>query len=229
VVLRPELEKLVADLMPDARQAARRVFHAAPYALDLDELTSLAYIGLVTAANQWDDYCARHQFDNSGAGLQYFRAYCLRRIRGSMLDAMRSADWMTRSARTRAKALREAGQDLGKSEEELARATGMSVRQVRETMTAALRKPVYMDDSEADPPDSDDVESSAVVGSVLSAMVSAMRGLALQHQAVLALRYHQGWEFAQIAEELEESPERVQRIHDQAISVCTTAMLRSVE
>src|SRR6202034_3675307 len=97
----------------------------APHALEMDELESLALSGLAAAAARWPGYCAQN--DHDPTAYQFFRAYCLRRMRGSMLDYLRSQDWVTRSARTRAKALRAAGQDRGLSDAELARASSMSL------------------------------------------------------------------------------------------------------
>ena len=150
--LDPEIERLVIEMMPQAKSEAWKVYQAAPHALDLDDLTSLAFTGLMMAAARWPRYCADRNFDSgcgqvpcadpATCGTRYFAAYSLRRIRGAMLDAMRSADWVTRSMRTRAKALREAGQDLGKTEQELSDATGLTSRQIRATAAGVSARPV---------------------------------------------------------------------------------------
>ena len=58
-----------------------------------------------------------------------------------MLDEMRSSDWVTRSMRARARALRDAGQDLGRTEDELAAATGLTRKQVRDTLAGVVCPP----------------------------------------------------------------------------------------
>ena len=103
--LEPEIaariEQLVVDLLPQARTEAWRRFSAAPQQLELDEMIQLASLGLVMAASRWEQYCAENHYDPGAT--EYFAAYALRRMRGSMLDAMRSSDWVTRSTRHRAK------------------------------------------------------------------------------------------------------------------------------
>lgn len=136
----PELEARILELMPQARSEAWKIFQSAPQQLDREELQSLAYLGLVMAAERWERYCAEHGY--SPDATEYFAAYALRRLRGAMLDAMRSQDWVTRSVRSRAKAIRAAGQDLGATEEQISETTGLTTQQIRDTLAGVARRPV---------------------------------------------------------------------------------------
>lgn len=233
----PEIERLVAGIIPQAKSEAWRVFSTAPHALEKDELTSLALMGLAQAAEKWPEYCQRNSFDPGcgkaecenpdTCGTRYFAAYALRRIRGSMLDAMRSSDWVTRSVRGRAKLLREAGQDLGISEEELARRTNLTVTQVRDTMASMARKPVSMDAEPVDVSEDDDVEGQAVVNSITRAQVGAIESLPAETQMVLALHFYTGMEFREIAELLEFRESKVSELHAAGVQAVHEAMIHA--
>jgi RNA polymerase sigma factor FliA len=221
-----EISRLVTEIMPQARGEAWRVWQRAPHALELDELHSLALSGLAHAAARWQEYCASRGHDPHATN--YFGAYATQRMRGSMLDAMRSQDWVTRSARTKAKQLREAGQDLGRTDEELARATGMSVKEVRETMAVVASKPVSIDAEPHDVADQADVEGMAVVASVLYDVDRVCRSLPPGQQAVLALHYFHGVSFPEIASSLDVKEETVHSLHQEAVLKVHEAMVRAV-
>lgn len=221
----PEIERRVQGLLPQARSEAWGVFHTAPHALELDELISLAYKGLWEAARRWPAYCEQKGHDP--AAYHYFSAYCLRRIRGSMLDAMRSMDWLTRSMRTRMKALRDAGADLGKTDAELAEATGLTLGQVRETLAAQARRPASFDAEPAEIAEPAGVEESAVVSSILAAVAGAIDTLSEEARTVLALRYYAGWDISECAEALMTDEATVTRLHAEAVEAVHQAMLRS--
>lgn len=235
--MNPELERLVGDIIPQARSEAWKVFNTAPHALELDELVSLAYQGLAQAAQRWPEYCERRGFDpgcgqlvckdKTTCGTRYFVAYALRRIRGSMLDAMRSGDWVTRSVRGNAKALRDAGQDLGFSEAELAARTGMSVQKVRDTLTAMSRKPVSMDAEPVDVSEDDDVEGKAVVNSITMAVTDVIYALPYQQQMVVALHFYGELEFREIAELLDIREKLVSDLHAEGVAAIHEAMIHA--
>lgn len=234
----PEISVLVLGLLGQARSEAWKVFSSAPHALDLDELTSLAYTGLTMAAVRWPVYCAERGFDPgcgqvpcadpSSCGTRFFAAYCLRRIRGAMLDAMRSQDYVTRSVRSRARQLREAGHDLGRSEAELAAATGLSRRQIRDTLSGVAARPVSFDAEVHDVPEFGGTESRVVVASILDAVAGALDGLDAETQVVIALRFHQGLDFAEIASKLGTDKDRVEHLHNAGVRAVHGVMLRAV-
>jgi RNA polymerase sigma factor FliA len=224
--LDPEIRRLVIELMPQARSEAWKVFSSAPHALDLDELTSLAYTGLMMAAARWPTYCQANGY-NPGA-TNYFAAYSLRRIRGAMLDAMRSADWVTRSMRAKAKVLRDAGQDLGRSEAELAEQTHLTPKQIRDTLAGVAARPVSFDAEPHDVPDSGDVEGQVVVSGILDEVVKAMDRMDPETRVILALRFHRGLEFREIAEALGITEQRVTELHNAGVLAVHAVMVKAV-
>lgn len=212
--------------MSQVRAEAWKIYQRAPHALELDELEALGLLGLAQAASKWQDYCRRRGYDPQRT--EYYAAYCLRRIRGAMLDALRSNDWVTRSARTRAKMLRDAGQDLGLSETELARATGMSVREVRETIAVVASRPVSIDAEPHDVADTADVEGQAAVSSVLAAVVGVLHAQPVEAQAIVALKYYHGLGLPEAAAILGISEERARSLFEETVKAAHSAMVRAV-
>jgi RNA polymerase sigma factor for flagellar operon FliA len=220
------IDELVAEIMPQARAEAYKVWQRAPHALEMDELHSLALSGLAHAAARWQTFCAEK--DHSPRAYEYFGAYAMARMRGAMLDWLRSQDWVTRSDRTRAKALREAGQDQGATEGELATATGMSVTQVRDTIAAVSARPVSLEAESYDVADPGDVESQAVVSQVLGAVSAVSGALSAEAQVLLALRYYAGRSLAEAGAALGLEPGQAARLHTEAILKIHDSMLKAV-
>ncbi len=226
----PEIQALidekVAELYDHARGEAWRVFQRAPHALELDELHALALSGLAHAAARWESYCAMKGFDPRA--VNFFGAYALRRMRGSMLDAMRQQDWVTRSARTKQKRIRDAGQDQGLSDLELAGASGLTLEEVRQTVAAVSSKPVSMDAEPHDVPDPGDVEGQAIVSSVLDSVMRVIHELSAPAQEALALHYYYGWTLAESAVFIDVPEEEAVRLFQDAVLRIHDAMLRMV-
>lgn len=222
-----ELDRLAEEVRPQARAEAWRAFQRAPHALELDELHAIALTGLAQARARWRAYCA--QYDRSPYATEYFVAYILRRMRGAILDAMRSQDWVTRSARTKVKKLREAGSESGVSEAELAAATGLSLTEIREANTALAARPVSFDAEPRDVQDAYvDVEGSAVVSAVLNAAASVIDGLDETSQQIVIFRYYEGMSLSQAAAALGIELPEAKDAWEKAVIAVHDAMLRAV-
>jgi RNA polymerase sigma factor FliA len=224
--VRERINVLIAEIMPQARAEAYKVWQRAPHVLEMDELESLALSGLAAAGARWPEYCAKNGHDPTA--YQFFSAYSLRRMRGSMLDYLRSQDWVTRSARTRAKALRAAGQDRGLTEAELSTATGIAVADIRETMAAVSARPVSIDAEPHDVAGSDDVEGSAVVSEVLAAVTGVIARLGDPARTVLVLRYYCNMTVQDLAAVIGVTEDEAVRLHQRAVLEIHTAMMRAV-
>lgn len=111
----PLVERVVHETM-------RRV----PSHVDRDDLTSAGLTALVQAARAYDD----------GRGVPFDR-YAAARVRGAVLDELRSADWASRSVRRRARDLDEARTRLAAGSEhppttaDVARAAGLTEQEVQ--------------------------------------------------------------------------------------------------
>jgi len=83
------------------RYTAERLYTKLPDKIDLDDLVSAGMFGLMDAINAFDP----------SRGIK-FETYCSPRIRGSILDELRSMDWVPRLVRARAHQLARATQSL---------------------------------------------------------------------------------------------------------------------
>lgn len=222
-----DVDKLIHQYMPLAQSMARQQWRTAPHALELDELTGIAYHGLVSAAKRWETFCAEN--DYSPDALQFFKPYVARRVYGSLIDAIRASDWATRSLRTRAKALQEAGQDKGLSETELADRAGMSVKDVRATIRGMAQRPVSLEAEELDPVAQTGVESDAFTSDVLGTVVGAIKDLETEQQIVLTLHYFNGLQLQEVARTMGISESRASQLHARAVLAVHAEMLTAVQ
>ncbi len=83
------------------RYAAERLYSKLPDKVELDDLISAGIFGLMDAIDAFDP----------ARGVK-FETYCSPRIRGSILDELRSMDWVPRLVRARAHQLTKATQSL---------------------------------------------------------------------------------------------------------------------
>lgn len=224
--LRAPLDRLTEEIRPHARAEAWKAYQRAPHALELEELHSAALSGLAHARARWVRYCLAAGHDPRA--LHYFGAYAMRRMRGAILDAMRANDWVTRSARARAKALRDAGQDQGLTEAQLSAATGLTAREVRGTVAAVAARPVSLDAEPHDVADPGDTEGQAIVSAVLDAALRAMHALPPAARDIIALHYYEGLPLPAAAAVLGVPEGEARAAHEQAALAVRDAMVREV-
>lgn len=87
----PEVKKqIVAAYFPLVKYLAERMVTTLPASVDVDDLISMGTFGLIEAIDRFD----------MSRGIQ-FKTYCSARIRGSILDNLRSNDWVPRLVRLR--------------------------------------------------------------------------------------------------------------------------------
>lgn len=210
-----------------AHSLAQQVWRNAPHALEFDELRAIANLGLVGAAQRWLPYCEENAFDPQR--LEFFRPFVVRRVHGALIDAIRQADWATRSLRTRAKALQEAGQDKGLTDQELAERSGLTVAEVRATIRGMAQRPVSLEAEELEPSSMQDVESSVFARTLLLRVVAVLRSLPMDQQAVIALHYHQGLQLQAVARALGITESKASNLHARAVLVVQQEMQAAAE
>ena len=92
---------LIERYLPLVRYIAERVLAKLPQNIELDDLTSAGIFGLMDAVNGFD----------LSRGVK-FETYCTTRIRGAILDELRSLDWVPRIVRNKAGRLEGARSEL---------------------------------------------------------------------------------------------------------------------
>jgi len=144
--------RLVEIYLPLVRYNGERIWSRLPEGVELDDLISAGVFGLMDAIEAFD----------LSRGVK-FETYCVPRIRGAMLDELRTMDWVPRLVRSKASKLNEAIKNLearlGRqpSETELAEELGISVQELEKMMLDAnavnlisLNKKWYETDSYKD-------------------------------------------------------------------------------
>jgi RNA polymerase sigma factor for flagellar operon FliA len=221
-----DLGDLVRQHHELAGSIAASIWRQAPHAMEREELRSIANLALVLAAQRWPTYCQERGY--SPDRLEYFVPYATRRMRGAIIDTLRQADYATRSQRSRAKQLREAGSESGATEDELSDRTGMSRSDIRDTLGSLARRPVSLDVEDSDSHPVTSVEGDFFVSSVLQSVTSTVGSLSLPQQAVLALHYFAGMELKEVASVLDITESRASHLHTDAVLLVHSAMARVV-
>ncbi|HIQ22393.1 MAG TPA: sigma-70 family RNA polymerase sigma factor, partial [Planctomycetes bacterium] len=144
--------RLVEIYLPLVRYNGERIWSRLPEGVELDDLISAGVFGLMDAIEAFD----------LSRGVK-FETYCVPRIRGAMLDELRTMDWVPRLVRSKASKLNEATKNLeaklGRqpTENELAEELGISVPELEKMILEAnavnlisLNKKWYETDSYKD-------------------------------------------------------------------------------
>jgi RNA polymerase sigma factor FliA len=216
-----------------AREIAIKEWRTATHALQRDEMISLANLGLVDAAERWEAYCAKNEYDP--AATQFFKVFARLRIRGTIRDHIRQEDWATRTLRSKSKRLKDAGQDEGLSVEELAEKTEMTVAEINKVNARLAAKPVSLDSwvsSDADNPeppahqlkDKEDTEGSAFARDMIDLFVHTMHDMSKDVKVVIVLHYYNKLDLRKIAEMLKIPEAKVSQLHASGVLMVKDAL-----
>jgi RNA polymerase sigma factor for flagellar operon FliA len=96
-----EEERLLLEHLPIVRFLARRIHERLPQHVDMEDLVSAGVVGLMDAFTKFDP---RKKVQ--------FRSYAQFRIRGAILDSLRTLDWSPRDLRRKGRAVEEAIRSL---------------------------------------------------------------------------------------------------------------------
>ncbi len=124
--------QLIERYLPLVKYNGERIWARLPDGVELDDLISAGVFGLMDAIDAFD----------LSRGVK-FETYCVPRIRGAMLDELRTMDWVPRLVRSKASKLGEATKTLearfGRSatEAELAEYMGLSVAELEKMIVEA--------------------------------------------------------------------------------------------
>jgi RNA polymerase sigma factor for flagellar operon FliA len=152
-------DELVRAHLGLAHHAVGELARRLPTHVNRDDLLSAAMLGLAQAARSWDP--------ERGAS---FERHAAARIRGALLDELRDADWASRSVRSRARRLQQAGEQLtgrlgrAPTQTELAEALGTDTESVRRLVSDVHRATVLNYESIVADGDADDLLPSGERG-----------------------------------------------------------------
>jgi len=115
-------ERLILTYAPLVKYVAGRMSAALPSHVEETDLISYGLMGLIAAVERFDP-------DRQVK----FETYAVTRIKGSIIDELRSLDWVPRSVRARARAIEQKSTELehklhrAPTDQELAHALGMDI------------------------------------------------------------------------------------------------------
>ncbi len=92
-----EQERTIVEHLPIVRYLARRIHERLPQQVDIEDLVSSGVMGLIDAFQKFDP-----------EKKVQFRSYAQFRIRGAILDSLRTLDWSPRDLRRKGRAIEEA-------------------------------------------------------------------------------------------------------------------------
>jgi RNA polymerase sigma factor FliA len=227
-------EKTIEEFLPVIKHLAYKVARGFENENLIDDLISAGIIGLLEVMEKYDS--------TRGAKLNTF-AYL--RIRGAMIDELRSRDWFPRSARAKAKRIQEVTRRLEHekggypSEEEIAEALGMNLNEYLSMLRSCGNLSVVSIEDVSESigesrdriigyvlDDDDNPEKYAEFHELERILASELAKLPERQRTVLALYYHEDLNMKEIAKTLGVTEARVCQIHAQAIINLRPSMQR---
>ena len=131
-------EEVIKRYSPMIKYVANRIAMRLPPHIEVDDLISVGVLGLMDAITKYD----------SSRGAK-FKTYAEFRVRGAILDELRSLDWVPRSIRQKASAVEKVVRSLESKlrrlpeDEEVAKEMDMSLDQFYRTLDETKSVPVF--------------------------------------------------------------------------------------
>jgi RNA polymerase sigma factor for flagellar operon FliA len=207
------------------RRLAHQMIARLPANVEIDDLIQVGMIGLHDALGRFD----------AAQGVQ-FETFATQRIRGAMLDELRSGDWMSRGDRKQQRQIENAvhklEQQFGRApaESEIAKEMGLSLTEYQEALTRVRgTQLVHLEDMSGDD-DSDDFLDRHVADAasdplamlndqrMRQALVDAIKLLPEREQYVMSMYYEHDMNLKEIAAVLKVTESRVCQLHSQSIA-----------
>ncbi len=216
--------RLVEMYLPLVKYNGERIWSRLPEGVELDDLVSAGVFGLMDAIDAFD----------LTRGVK-FETYCVPRIRGAMLDELRTMDWVPRLVRSKASKLNEALKTLeakfgrAPTETELSEQLGISVAELEKMMLDAsavnlisLNKKWYETDSYKDVREIDILEDKKgedptrrIQKNDLMRLVT--KGLNRNERLIIILYYYEELTMKEIGATLDLSESRVSQMHSSIV------------
>jgi RNA polymerase sigma factor for flagellar operon FliA len=219
-----EREQMMLEHMPAVRWMARRIHERLPQHVDMEDLVSAGTLGLLDAFRKF----------NPARKVQ-FRSYAQFRIRGAILDSLRTLDWSPRDLRRKGRAVEDAIQRLtaqygrAPSEPEVAHAMGLDLEDYQQLLgelkgleigTLHLERSEDSGEEELayipNPPE-DDPLFHCLRGEMRDRLAAAIDALPERERLVVTLYYYEEMTMKEIGLALGVVESRISQIHSSAV------------
>jgi RNA polymerase sigma factor for flagellar operon FliA len=221
-------ERLVVAYSPLVKYVSGRMASGLPAHVDEADLISYGLIGLINAIERFD---LEREIK--------FETYAITRIKGAIIDELRSIDWVPRSVRSRARQIERANAKLEHSlqraptDEELAKELEITVQELQDHLLqiststiAALDELWTVNDASGDQvslldtlqdPDAPDPAAAMDQVDLRDRVAEAIGRLPEREKLVIALYYYENLTLREIGEVLGVTESRVSQLHTKAV------------
>jgi len=220
-------EQIIIEYSPMIKYVANRIAMRLPPHVEVDDLISVGVLGLLDAIEKYDP----------GRGAK-FKTYAEFRVRGSILDELRSLDWVPRSVRQKASQMDAVTQRLqgqfGRppEDEEIAEELGLGMDEFFTAMNDTRSMPILsledlginketgeqqnlldclIGDSEADP------QTQIRLDELKRIIAQGIDTLPEKERLMISLYYYEELTMKEIGEVLGITESRVSQIHSKAV------------
>jgi RNA polymerase sigma factor for flagellar operon FliA len=221
-------ERLVVAYSPLVKYVSGRMASGLPAHVEESDLISYGLVGLISAIERFD--LSREI---------KFETYAITRIKGAIIDELRSLDWVPRSVRARARDIERANSKLehklqrAPTDEEMAVALEMTVDEFQESLlqisnssVAALDEMWSVSDSSGDQvslldtlqdPEAPDPATAMDSVEMKDRVADAIARLPEREKLVVALYYYENLTLREIGEVLGVTESRISQLHTKAV------------
>ena len=223
-------DQCVKEYAPMVKRIAHYMMLKLPNSVQVDDLIQAGMIGLLDAATRYDEL----------RGAQ-FETYASQRVRGAMLDELRSADWLPRSMRSDMRRIERAisrvQQRLGKSpaESDIATELGLSLPDYQQLLqdSRGAQLMYYEDFHSSDNEDFFERYETDGKSNPLEmlrderfreALIKAIANLPERERLMMGMHYEQDMNLREIGMVLGVGESRVCQLHSQAVARLRTML-----
>jgi len=221
-------ERLVVAYSPLVKYVAGRMSAGLPSHVEEADLISYGLLGLIGAIERYEP---EREIK--------FETFAVSRIKGAIIDELRSLDWVPRSVRAKARDIEKAHSKLennlqrAPSEKEMAKELGMSEDDLRDGLLEIANSSILaLDDlwTVADPaggqislldtirdPNAVDPQAEIDAAELKDRLAEAIESLPDRERLVIALYYYENLTLREIGEVLGVTESRVSQLHTKAV------------
>ena len=221
-------ERLVVAYSPMVKFVAGRLGAGLPSHVEDSDLISYGLMGLIGAIERFEPE----------RGFK-FETFAMTRIRGAIIDELRSLDWVPRSVRSRAREIEAAQSKLehelqrAPTDEELSAKLGIDEEELQTALLEIANSSVYaldelwtVSDSSGDKValldtiadgNAADPQEALATSEVKDRLTEAISALPEREQLVVALYYYENLTLREIGEVLGVTESRVSQLHTKAV------------
>lgn len=215
---------LVKQYLPLVKRIAYHLMARLPASVEVDDLIQVGLIGLMDAVERFD-----------GSQGAQFESYATQRIRGSMLDDLREADWLPRHIRQKSRQIESAIHKLEQrngrppSEQEISREMGIALGEYQSMLGDVKgNQLLYYEDFSDDESsnflerylidDASDPLSLLEDDGFRQGLINAIDDLPEREKNLMGMYYEQDMNLKEIGAVMGVSESRVCQLHSQAVA-----------